>query len=491
MADVIDTVRFYAEANEVAEDVSRGEPGLLALRRVIDLAMCVTGAHALAVVEFGPATGRIVIAGGTAEVIVGRRVDTADPRLIALIGGERSAVVAPTALPTDLRPAVPGVAKALVGRVTRGDVAIGLVIAYLPEGVEPGDAQRADAFRYLTAVVSRIYRESPNLPLHPGPVTRQRADTAVVVGAGGRVQWLNSVSAHLLAPLGVKVGDPFPLPVPGPGQVVEHDVDGRCLALSARRWPDTPDVAVTVRDITEARRWEQSRELFVGLTSHELRTPVTVIKGYADTLNDRWDGLDDASRREAVRVLGQRADELARLLDRLLSAVGEPGVPPLVSRFDLRDAVTSAVAELPRELRGRVRESMPDGLPPVFGERASIASIVSELVANAGKYAPPAAGDIEIDGVFDAATVSIRVSDRGIGVRPEHVESAFERFWQADTGDHRRYGGVGLGLYLVRRIVERQNGWVSLRPRDSGGTVAEVRLPRGDLGRASQRQGEA
>ena len=128
----------------------------------------------------------------------------------------------------------------------------------------------------------------------------------------------------------------------------------------------------------------------------------------------------------------------------------------------------------------------------MFGEPASIASIVSELVTNAGKYAPPGSGDIEVDGVSDARTVGIRVSDRGIGVRPEHVESAFERFWQADTGDHRRYGGVGLGLYLVRRIVERQNGWVSLRPRDSGGTVAEVRLPRGDLGRMALRQsGEA
>ncbi|HEV7708480.1 MAG TPA: ATP-binding protein, partial [Asanoa sp.] len=68
---------------------------------------------------------------------------------------------------------------------------------------------------------------------------------------------------------------------------------------------------------------------------------------------------------------------------------------------------------------------------------------------------------------------------RGIGVRPEHVERAFDRFWQAESGDRRRYPGAGLGLYLVRRVIERQNGWVSLRPRDGGGTVAEVRLPRG------------
>jgi two-component system, OmpR family, phosphate regulon sensor histidine kinase PhoR len=81
----------------------------------------------------------------------------------------------------------------------------------------------------------------------------------------------------------------------------------------------------------------------------------------------------------------------------------------------------------------------------------------------------------------DQQTVWFRVADRGVGIRQEHVERAFERFWQLERGDQRRYGGVGLGLYLVRRIVERQNGWVSLRPRDGGGTVAEVRLPRADV----------
>jgi signal transduction histidine kinase len=72
--------------------------------------------------------------------------------------------------------------------------------------------------------------------------------------------------------------------------------------------------------------------------------------------------------------------------------------------------------------------------------------------------------------------VFVRVGDRGVGIDPADAERAFERFWSA----RRDGGGVGLGLYLVRRLVERQNGWVSLRPRDGGGTVAEVRLPRAD-----------
>jgi two-component system, OmpR family, phosphate regulon sensor histidine kinase PhoR len=107
-----------------------------------------------------------------------------------------------------------------------------------------------------------------------------------------------------------------------------------------------------------------------------------------------------------------------------------------------------------------------------------LASIVAELVTNAVRYAPAEAG-VEVQAGADAQTVFVRVSDRGAGIDPEHAQAAFEQFWRAGRDDSCR-GGAGLGLYLVRRLVERQNGWVSLRPRDGGGTVAEVRLPRAD-----------
>jgi two-component system, OmpR family, phosphate regulon sensor histidine kinase PhoR len=106
--------------------------------------------------------------------------------------------------------------------------------------------------------------------------------------------------------------------------------------------------------------------------------------------------------------------------------------------------------------------------------------VLTELVMNADKYSA-SAEPITLTAGCDGRTVYFRVSDRGIGVRPDEVELAFARYWQGgDLGATRR-PGVGLGLYLVRKTIERQNGWVSLRPRDGGGTVAEVRLPRGDL----------
>jgi signal transduction histidine kinase len=226
-------------------------------------------------------------------------------------------------------------------------------------------------------------------------------------------------------------------------------------------------------------RRQEDRDLWVAVTSHELRTPVTVIKGYADTLTNHWTSMSEDGRQEAVRIIGARAGELARLVDRLLSATsedGEVGASP-AGPFDLGDALRAAVDELPASLRDRiVLGALPTDLPKSFCDRDSLATILTELATNADKHSP-AGSPIELCASSDEETVTFRISDRGVGIQPEHVEKAFERYWQG-AGDHGRHPGAGLGLYLVRRIVERQHGWVSLRPRPGGGTVAEVRLPR-------------
>ncbi|WP_229067378.1 sensor histidine kinase KdpD [Actinoplanes sp. DH11] len=226
-------------------------------------------------------------------------------------------------------------------------------------------------------------------------------------------------------------------------------------------------------------RRQEDRDLWVAVTSHELRTPVTVIKGYADTLTNHWETLGEPGRREAVRVVGTRAAELARLLDRLLTAATDDGSAgaPAAGPFDLAEALREAAGELPGALRQRIHfGELPGGLPKAYGNRDSIATILTELATNAERNSGPDT-PIEVCAGTDDDTLRFRVSDRGVGIAPEHVERAFERYWQAGTGDQRPHG-AGLGLYLVRRLVERQSGWVSLRPREGGGTVAEVRLPR-------------
>jgi len=237
--------------------------------------------------------------------------------------------------------------------------------------------------------------------------------------------------------------------------------------------------ATESRDPDQARR-QENRDLWLAVTSHELRTPVTVIKGYADTLTNHWETLGEQGRREAVRVIGARSGELARLVDRLLTATSDDGEigEAEAGPFDLPGALRGAVEELPEDLRRRIGPgNLPAELPKAYGERESIATILTELATNAEKNSP-ADSPIELCAAADGDTLRFRVSDRGIGIRPEHVERAFERYWQAEVDDRRRHPGAGLGLYLVRRLVERQQGWVSLRPREGGGTTAEVRLPR-------------
>jgi signal transduction histidine kinase len=479
--------RVFADLTALAEMVNLGEAGLPAIQRLVEIAQHSLDATGASFAEYGPAGGRVIAASGDSLWAVGRQVDPGDALAARVIGPGRVIEARAAELPDSLAGQMigRGVRRMLGARVEVAGHLVGTLHAYFRDEESPTALQQSTA-SLLGAVAGHLYGDSRGLPVYAeAPAVATLADAIAVVGPDGLVRSWNSAAASVTGrSTGDVLGQPLPVPLPGLGQVLEHRLpDGRRLQVLATELPGGGGRVVTIRDVTEAYRREQARELFVALTSHELRTPVTVIKGYADTLVAHMDDLDDAGRLDAARRLGQRAGELARLVERLLSAVGDgSGLTSMMPLpFDLAEALRNAIADLPGETRRLVRVALPDGLPKALGERASLATVVSELVTNALKYSPPGSL-VEVTAEADAGTVGFRVADSGIGVRPEHVERAFERFWQAESGNDRRHGGVGLGLYLVRRIIERQNGWVSLRPRERGGTVADVRLPRADLG---------
>jgi signal transduction histidine kinase len=373
--------------------------------------------------------------------------------------------------------------RLLGARCEIGGLIIGSLHVYYGEDEEPGP-EHHDVLELLATNIGHMYGDQAGLPVHgDGPVVAALSDGLTIIDRDGIVQLWNPAAEQLTGCSAAEVlGRELQFPVPPPGQVLVHRLpSGRLLKVTAGDLPHTPAMrVVTFRDSTDSDRRHEDRDLFVAVTSHELRTPVTVIKGYADTLTNHWETLGEDGRQEAVRVIGARAGELARLVDRLLSATSDDGEvgghPP--GPFDLAEGLRHAAADLPADLRRRlVLDRLPTELPKAFGDRDSLATILTELATNADKYSPPDT-EVELTAAADEATVTFRVSDRGIGVKPEHVERAFERYWQGDSHDRGRNPGAGLGLYLVRRIVERQHGWVSLRPREGGGTVAEVRLPR-------------
>ncbi|MEV6691380.1 HAMP domain-containing sensor histidine kinase [Micromonospora sp. NPDC051196] len=414
MPDRTDYSALIAGHTVVIEMMNSGAAGLPVLTRLLRMAQPALGAAGMAFVEFAASGGRVIAATGAAEWAIGRPLPANDPATACLLSGPRVQCVR-------------------IDQLTNQ-----LALELAERGLRQMVVSRAEIGGHTVGSLHALY---PAGTEEPG--TEQR----------GVVAYLGTCIAHMY-------GDQNGLPVHSDGPVV------------------APADGLAVRDTTDQERHDHERDLFVAVTSHELRTPVTVIKGYADTLNDHWESLSEADRRQAARVIGQRANELARLLDRLLSSAAEvwPGDGP-PAPFDFGETLRAAVADLPTDLRRRTTTQIPAELPRAVGHRQSLATVLTELVTNAGKYSPPGS-PIEISASADGRTVSLQVSDRGIGVRPEHVERAFDRFWQGDSGDRRRYPGTGLGLYLVRRIVEQQNGWVFLRPRTGGGTVAEVRLPR-------------
>jgi two-component system phosphate regulon sensor histidine kinase PhoR len=486
MAATPEIEHVFADLAALTGMVNSGEAGLPAIQRLVELAQRAVDSVGAAFVEYGPVGGRVIAASGAARWAVGRYIDPAD-HLMDEEHPEAVVDVRVADIPTPLgrQLAERGVRRVLAVQVEVAGQLVGMLRAYLTDD-DPASGVRRAGLSLFGAVAGHLYADRRGLPVYAeAPAVATLADAIAVVGPDGAVlSWNPAVAVVLGRSSGAALGRPLPVPVPALGQVVEHRMpDGRWLQILATALPGGDGRVVTLRDITEAHRREQARELFVAVTSHELRTPVTVIKGYADTLVAHWDELDEAARRDSVERLGQRAGDLARLVERLLSAVGDGSglATPMPLPFDLGEAMRTALSDLSAEVRRQVRVELPDALPKALGERPSLATVLAELITNAIKYSPPGS-PVELSGVVDVGTVGFRVADRGIGVRPEHVERVFERFWQAESGTERRYPGVGLGLYLVRRIVERQNGWVFLRPRERGGTVAEVRLPRADLG---------
>ncbi|HEX5540920.1 MAG TPA: ATP-binding protein [Micromonospora sp.] len=470
----------------IIEMVNSGDTGLPVLNQLLGLAQDALRAAGMSFAEYGPTGGRVIAATGAAQWAIGRPVPMDDPETVRLLAGLRTKDLRTELLTGKLADKLRGrgLGRTLVARAEVGGIVVGTLHAHYPVTTRQCHPEHHAVMAYLASYVTHLYVDQAGLPIHgDGPAVTTLADGVAITDGDGLVRLWNRAAERITGQSATRLlNQPLPFPAPPPGKVVDERLpDGRWLRIAAGALPGTPDARmITFTDVTDQHRHDDDRDLFVAVTSHELRTPVTVIKGYADTLHSHWESLTEDERRRAARVIGQRANDLARLVERLLSTANELGCvggSPAVL-FDLVDALRSAVADLPANLRDRLTVDLPIGLPKALGNRASVATVLTELVTNAQKYSASDA-PVLLTAFADELTVVFRVVDHGIGIRPEHVERAFDRFWQGEADDLRRYSGVGLGLYLVRKIIERQNGWISLRPHEKGGTVAEVRLPRG------------
>jgi len=439
------------------------------------------GAESGSIAVYDDSTGRVVAATPGSAWALGRPVDRSAPVFQRLVGGDCLDLDVATEVPADLADQLlaRGLCRAAaVGIVVHGRLAGTIQVYFRDLGGRLSQSAR-DAMRIAARLADRFSPIRGDVGL-----AAALADGLAVLDAHGLVRAWNPAAQLLtgIAPAAA-LGRPMPFPVPEVGQGLEHELpNGQWIQVLSAELAGSDERVVTFRDSTQVHRREQAKDLFVATASHELRTPVTVIRGFAETLDLRWERLTEPERREAVRKLRDQAERLAVLIDRLLLVGDQERVDALLSpiEFDLLTALRTAADKLGVDEPHRLVVDLPPALPAALGDEGSVRTVLSELVRNARKYSPDG-GEITVTAGADERTVYFRVADHGVGLPPEDVEHAFERFWQAEGTDRRRFGGVGLGLYLVRRMVEGQHGWVSLRRRIPDGTVAEVRLPRADV----------
>jgi signal transduction histidine kinase len=241
-------------------------------------------------------------------------------------------------------------------------------------------------------------------------------------------------------------------------------------------------------DLQERMAREQAaqriKDDFLSIVSHELRTPLTSIQGYSQLLEARLRGeLSGESKEMAhLRVIRGQVGRMRRLVDDLLDVSridrrGGVSLEPV--DFDLSEDVREAVGRIGRDHADRqIQLRAPESLS-VHVDRDRLGQVVSNLLENAVKYSPDG-GPIRVTLERRGGEVELLVADQGIGIPAEQRDQVFERFYQADGQSSRRFGGLGLGLYISRAIVDAHGGriWAAPNVEDGRGSVFGLRMPR-------------
>jgi K+-sensing histidine kinase KdpD len=226
------------------------------------------------------------------------------------------------------------------------------------------------------------------------------------------------------------------------------------------------------------RRSAALREAFVGVISHELRTPITTIYGLARILRQRGDRLEATARVEAIADIEAEADRLYRLVEDLLvlSRAESGRVQIEAEPVNVARLVSHIVDAESQRLPGRrFLLSAPASLPLITAEATYVEQVVRNLLTNAAKYSEPPAA-IEVVVAVDEENVVVRVLDRGIGIDEEGAEHAFNLFFRTKQAS-RAASGAGIGLFVCRQLVDAMGGRTWMQPRDGGGTEVGFSLP--------------
>jgi two-component system phosphate regulon sensor histidine kinase PhoR len=237
---------------------------------------------------------------------------------------------------------------------------------------------------------------------------------------------------------------------------------------------------VVLHDVTELRRLEGVRRDFVANVSHELKTPLTVVRATVETMLED-PAMDPEMRARFLQKMRVQTDRLTSIVTDLLSlariesATEGPELEPLDLREPSKESFR-ALAPSAEARRLRMEIDLPDQPVPIRGDRASLRLAIDNLLDNAVKYTPPG-GRVRLHLFTRDGEAVVEVEDTGIGIDPRHGERVFERFYRVDKARSRDLGGTGLGLSIVRNAMVVHGGRVEYESEPGAGSVFRLFLP--------------
>jgi PAS domain S-box-containing protein len=320
---------------------------------------------------------------------------------------------------------------------------------------------------------------SPNLPVIDLPFERVVTDPRIrsILNRA-----LSSGHAEVAEEVAFAVADAAP-----EDQFQERIYQVQCATVRDDNGEPAGIVAI-FNDITEIRGVEQMKTAFISTVSHELRTPLTSIKGFISTLlHDEEDYFDEATRREFYGIIDAECDRLKRLIDDLLDISRIEQGSAMQMNWQMVDvaALAEKVLTVQRSYAKdhQLALDFPADFPKIEADPDKIEQILTNLVNNAIKYSPHGglvcvSGRAGESGDSDKShSVVLRVSDEGMGISPENFSKIFENFYRVDNRDNREIGGTGIGLALVKALVEGFGGTVTPKSDLGKGTTFTITLP--------------
>jgi signal transduction histidine kinase len=247
------------------------------------------------------------------------------------------------------------------------------------------------------------------------------------------------------------------------------------LADQARRLEEL--LATEQANVAELLELNRMKSEFVAVVSHELRTPLTAIIGFAKTLR-RPEFADDAeTRSEFLQAMERQGDRLLRLVENLLtvSRVENDTLAVSLTRVSFHE-LCSEIVEAHAANGERIRLSLPPALPVLHTDRDLLGRVLSNLIDNALKYSPEGT-PCEVGARSDRRSLVFWVRDQGIGISREQSERIFDRFYQVDSSSTRMFRGAGLGLSLVKELLDKLGGTIEVDSELGAGSTFTVRMP--------------